>query len=185
MNANVEKIVNKHSKSISLLSDKANKFKIRNDKDTIKATEFLIFLKTTLKKHEDERLTYTAPLNQSLKAINNTFKKITLPLKEAQDLIKTNILEYRKIQEEKRLLEESKLQKKNKDIKIENISKSIESESGKLTTTKKWIFEIIDETKIPREYLKVDDNKINDAIKAGERKISGIRIFEEENIRIY
>jgi hypothetical protein len=53
------------------------------------------------------------------------------------------------------------------------------SESGVAAYQRKtWTFEITDETQIPREYLKVDEGKIRDAIKMGARDIAGIRIYE-------
>ncbi len=53
------------------------------------------------------------------------------------------------------------------------------SESGVAAYQRKtWTFEITDETQIPREYLKVDDSKIRDAIKMGVREVPGLKIFE-------
>lgn len=53
------------------------------------------------------------------------------------------------------------------------------SESGVAAYQRKtWTFEIKDERQIPREYLKVDESKIRDAIKMGAREIVGIRIYE-------
>ncbi len=42
--------------------------------------------------------------------------------------------------------------------------------------------EITDKTKIPREFLSVDNVKINAAIKQGKREIPGLNIFEKEVI---
>lgn len=43
---------------------------------------------------------------------------------------------------------------------------------------KTWTFEITDEAQIPREYLKIDEGKIRDAIKMGVREVPGLRIYE-------
>jgi hypothetical protein len=50
--------------------------------------------------------------------------------------------------------------------------------------TKRWAFEIMDETKVPHEYLTVDEKKIRKAIAAGTRNISGVRIFQQESLTI-
>jgi hypothetical protein len=50
--------------------------------------------------------------------------------------------------------------------------------------TKRWAFEIMDETQVPHEYLTVDEKKIREAIAAGTRCISGVRIFQQESLTI-
>jgi hypothetical protein len=45
-----------------------------------------------------------------------------------------------------------------------------------------WKSEITNEALVPREYLIVDQKKINAAIAAGARDIPGVRIFEETSI---
>lgn len=42
-------------------------------------------------------------------------------------------------------------------------------------------FEIIDKAQIPLEFLKVDETAIRNAIRAGEREISGVKIFQNRN----
>lgn len=52
-------------------------------------------------------------------------------------------------------------------------------EYGAVATTRTvWMHEVTDATKIPREYLIVNDAAIKAAIKAGVREIAGIRIYE-------
>ncbi len=51
-------------------------------------------------------------------------------------------------------------------------------------TRKVWTFELVDETKIPREFLSVDERKIRAAIAAGSRQIDGVKIFEDIKISI-
>jgi ribosomal protein S2 len=44
-------------------------------------------------------------------------------------------------------------------------------------------FEVTDESKVPREYLIVDDRKIRQAIKENKKvKIDGVRIYEKETL---
>lgn len=61
--------------------------------------------------------------------------------------------------------------------------KTIHSDTAKLTIRKKWSFEIEDEKKIPRKYMKVNEIAIGKAIRSeGIREIKGIRIYQEEII---
>jgi hypothetical protein len=53
------------------------------------------------------------------------------------------------------------------------------SESGASAHMRKsWTFEIVDVALVPRECLKVDEQKIRDQIRMGIRELPGIRIFE-------
>lgn len=54
------------------------------------------------------------------------------------------------------------------------------TEDGTMTMKKEWSFEIEDISKIPREYLKVDETAIKKAIKSGVRTLSGVKIFEQD-----
>lgn len=61
----------------------------------------------------------------------------------------------------------------------------IRTEGGaKSSTAMVWTFEIKDSSKVPDEYKAVDERKIRDAIRVGVREISGVDIFQKEQIRI-
>lgn len=53
---------------------------------------------------------------------------------------------------------------------------------GTFHKKEKFSFKIIDENLIPREYLKIDEKKIQDDIKKGVLDIAGISIFSENEI---
>lgn len=50
--------------------------------------------------------------------------------------------------------------------------------------TKRWVFEVTDPSGVPREFLQVDEKKIREAVAAGTRAISGIRIYQDESISL-
>lgn len=52
----------------------------------------------------------------------------------------------------------------------------------KVTTRVIWTYELIDLSKVPREYLKLDEGAVNSAVKSGVREIAGIRIYQKEII---
>lgn len=51
-----------------------------------------------------------------------------------------------------------------------------------ITTT--WKHEITDEALIPKEYMLIDEVAIRKAVKAGERNIPGVRIYEHKNLTV-
>ena len=55
----------------------------------------------------------------------------------------------------------------------------VATEFGSTGSRVAWKFTIEDESKVPREYLMVDEKKIRQAVNAGERKIAGVRIEED------
>ena len=61
-------------------------------------------------------------------------------------------------------------------------SKEMFVEDGKLTKIKKWVWELENELLVPRDYLSLDDKKVDEAVKQGVRNIPGIKILEKEEI---
>ncbi len=53
------------------------------------------------------------------------------------------------------------------------------TETGSSYQTKRWTFEIVDQEKVPRDYLMVDNEKIRKAVQGGIRSIPGVKIFEK------
>jgi hypothetical protein len=49
---------------------------------------------------------------------------------------------------------------------------------------KVWKFEITDAVAVPREYLSVDEVLVREAIRSGVREIAGVRIYQEEQLRV-
>lgn len=120
-------------------------------------------------------------------------KEQALAEKEAERqrklLEKQNLSKKAQKEEEKRIEEEKaeKLRESEQtDFNFNDAdfkqNKTIHSDAGSATFRKDWDFKIIDETKVPREYLIVDEKAIRNAIKKnGVRSIEGIEIFETEN----
>jgi hypothetical protein len=53
------------------------------------------------------------------------------------------------------------------------------TDAGAAHVRKTWAFEIEDPTKVPAEYLMVDERKVREAVKQGIREIPGVRIYED------
>jgi hypothetical protein len=69
-------------------------------------------------------------------------------------------------------------------ITLQQQEKTVETDSAQVTARLVWDFEIVDESKIPREYLMVNEKAIRAAIKAGVRDIPGVRIFQKEELAV-
>ena len=181
--------IKKDSRSIVQISSRADKVAIiKSETDLTKAVEFLVQVKNRLKEHEEERQSYTKPINESLKRLNSRFKELTEPLKNAERAVKDAILTYKREKEEQRQIDEAKLQKKNgnKDIALATVVPDIiESKSGEIRTRKTWTFKVVDEKTIPRDYMILDERKVKEAIRSGERKIKGLEIFQQEDLSTY
>ncbi len=50
---------------------------------------------------------------------------------------------------------------------------------GESTVVKRWIHEVVDETKVPRAYMSVDGVAIGKAVRDGIRTIAGVRIYQK------
>lgn len=154
--------------------------------------DILKLCKNKIKEIDEERKTYTDPLEKSKKLIIAKAKQIIKPIEEyinkiTKEMGNYYLLEEKKRQEEQKRLEEEAIKNaKPEDIDIiVPIVESIKTTHGEVSTTtgiKYNEFEIIDETLIPREYLMVDESKIKTAInKGGVKSIDGIKIIE--NVR--
>jgi hypothetical protein len=49
---------------------------------------------------------------------------------------------------------------------------------------KVWKFEVLNTALVPREFLIVDETAIRRAIAAGTREIAGVRIYQEDQLRV-
>jgi len=215
----------KINKNVKDIQGEAENIIIKNEQDVQNAVVFLQKVRNWKKRINDIRLSYTKPLNESLKRINADFKNSENPLdildknvsqkmcdyreKEAEKIRKQQEKEaekqrkaFEKEQEKKRKALE-KQQKKDEMTKKEakEAEKEIEQEEfvptptikqettvrsgdAKMVARKVWTFDIEDETKVPRKFLKVDEIAIRQAVRDGEREIKGIKIYQKENFSI-
>lgn len=182
-----QKELKKEEKQLEVFIEKISDInKIKSVEDLQKADEARIKIKDKLEQLEIERKEITAPMNESLKVVNDRYKTLTVPLKELKDKIEKMILDYRRVEEEKRLAEETRLIELsgNELATVTNsVPAVIETKLGSTSFVKKWTFKIVDISKISRKYLMVDEDKIKEAIKNGEREIKGIDVFQIEEMR--
>jgi len=167
----------------------ANTIRVKTVEQEGDAYHILTKIKNTLKAIEDKRKTITQPLNESLKATNNMFKELSEPFKEADGIIRDKILTFREEQEE---LAEKK-RAKQEAIQASHEARGhqthdlveIEPEvAAETKTVKRWVFDVVSESKVPRDYLTIDIQKIRQAVRDGIREIPGVEIYQEEGLRV-
>lgn len=176
---------------------KANNYYVTDQDSATGANEILVEITRGLKQIEEKRKSFTAPLNQSLKEINNTFKAITEPIEAAKAALSGRLMSWRAA-EQKRIQEEQEAARKEEErrrkiqeahaAKGHQVSETITpvekpmpfSMQDTTRTRKQWTYDIVDEMKIPREYLIVDKTSITRDVSSGVREIPGVRIYQKE-----
>jgi len=192
--ADIRRIMNEQIQALAIRKDdllEQGSLEIQDETSLIHASETLGAIRSFLKKVESVRVFFTKPLNDHLKDINAEFKQITNPLSNLDKQITQKLKDYRQQVEAKRLEEQARLdaeaQARQETSLIPEViapivpaqSKSVQTEMGKITFIKIRRWELEDISKVPLEYLKLDDAKITAVIKAGGN-IPGIRPWFEE-----
>ena len=171
---------------------------VDSTESSLMASDNMGMIKSAIAKIEDKRLSFTKPLNDSLKAINSTFNEPKAPLNAALDMVDRKIHSFRQKERERIEAETAKVQaEENKRQKprdahearghqvTENppLAKPLELTQVDPTPVRKdWRWETNNFNQIPREFLQVDEIKVNKAVRDGAREILGIRIFQKETI---
>jgi hypothetical protein len=176
---------------------------ILTDVDVASATDDLSLLARLKRSLEDKRKEYTGPVNDHLKAINEAFKVVGAPFEEADRITRTKVLAYRAEQERKRRETEEinrlRLEAAQREAAMNQgeITEAVvvletpaappahvRTDSGTLGTSMVWKFEVTDFQALPDEYKMVDSVKLGKVVRAGLHNIAGVRIWEEETLRV-
>lgn len=174
-------------------------------------------ISTAYKKAEEMRLEEVAPLKQAAEKIDASYRPLKADLKTAQTLIKGKLDVYldeqeriaaeqaaiaRRAAEEQALRDAEAAQAAGNAKKADEIlTQAVEApalisvapapvargEIGGYSRRSDWTFEVEDISKVPSEFLMVDEKKVKEAIKTRKEagtieqfQIPGIRIFEKK-----
>lgn len=181
---------------ISKLENKANAVEIKTQEDYADAIDLVSKLKDTASTIKNKKEAITKPLNEALRNARSLFAPIEEQFENAEIIIKTKLLDYkRKIDEEVRIKEEAiakrveagtlKLETAEKKVEnIERIENTMKGKTGELQIRKVKKVRIINELLIPREYLEPNMVAIRRDALAG-KQIAGVETFEEESMAVY
>lgn len=175
-------------KDSSAVITKAEAIVVASSAQENKAHELLVLIKTKTAAIEKQRKAITAPLNKSLKETNTLFKKLSEPLKEADRIIRAKILTFHEEQEAKAEKEQERREKiqaahEEKGHETHELEE-VEPDVGITTTVKRWTFEVVNPHLVPRIYMAIVRAAVNQAIRDGIREIPGLRIYQEEGVRV-
>lgn len=181
--------------------EKAKSLVIGDEKSNIEAIEFCSLIKKGIKVIENRRKFFVSPYNQVVTAINAVFKSKSIPLSQMEKDVKKKMVDYhqkqleiaRKAQEKIDEANRKKAEKHYAKVEaspekvvmppvmrpdVEKPQQTAKSETAAATMKKVNKWRLIDINKIPREYLCIDEKKLNVVVKAGVA-VSGIEIYED------
>lgn len=177
---------------VEKMAVKLNKHILNSHENCLYASELLGKSKAFVSAVEKGKLEYTKPHRDLVSEVNTEVKTKLAKLVAANADMSTRIGEYtrqaeiekekerlKKLKEEERRAKISKTKGGDGEVKtpVEAVV-PLNVELG-VKVRKTWKAEIIDETKIPREYLTPDTVKINQAVRSGTREIPGVKIYQD------
>lgn len=200
-------------KDIASLQDRVKTIIVTDDASVKGASEFLGQIKLRLKRLKELRMELTKPFKDAVKNADNWFKTQEVPLEQMEFSLKQAIGKYmeavqKKAEEEARKAEKARreaeeearkkaaeAEKKGEPVPepdapsvpaepVERPKTNVQTEAGNVVTSKVWTWEITDEEKVPRKYLKVNDAEITKAVRDGSRRIPGIKIFQKTSVSV-
>lgn len=185
----------------------AERHQVQNEIDADQANAILTKITAGLNEIEKKRKSFTAPLNQSLKQINDTFRNIRAPIEDAKRNLSQRLMSWRtaereKIEAQRRQAEEEAHKRDEKREKLQDYHESVGHETTVLepTTVQEPVpFEAKDTTKVrvnydvkvinkqfvPEEYKTVDLTRIRKLMFAAARNESNEPIFEMAGIEVF
>lgn len=196
---------------IAPIPEQAKSIVVRDNDSMAKANSFKVTIKGMIKEVDDFFKPFEEQAYKMHRSLTTRHKEIVDPLKEAEKMIITQVKGYldevekvraeaeRRVREEaRRLAEERALQEAielEKEGKTEEAERVIAEPVQVVMPTvkvdipkvdmrgyaKRWKWRLVDITKVPREYLIVDEIKVNGIVRSMKdvTSIPGIEIYEE------
>jgi hypothetical protein len=179
------------------IAQKKKDFKAQRDKyvkpmkDSIKAIDEK--LQEPIKTLEKMEAIVRETLNNYLAEVNRREQeRLALEKKKAEEeaLRKMEELEHAKLQSgeydevTQKAIARTVDHEQNKIVEATTKQEKINLSTSGASVSMVWDFEIIDKAQIPLEFLKVDETAIRNAIRAGEREISGVKIFQKPQLSL-
>lgn len=179
------------------IAQKKKDFKAQRDKyvkpmkDSIKAIDEK--LQEPIKTLEKMEAIVRETLNNYLAEVNRREQeRLALEKKKAEEeaLRKMEELEHAKLQSgeydevTQKAIARTVDHEQNKIVEATTKQEKINLSTSGASASMVWDFEIIDKAQIPLEFLKVDETAIRNAIRAGEREISGVKIFQKPQLSL-
>ena len=145
--------------------------RVQDEDQAGRMAEYLKQLTAFLHSAEERRKAAKEPYLEASRAVDGFFRRMTDAIASAKTKVALRLSVY---QEEKA----KAVQAIAPDVGTHEAGR-VRSELGVTAALRQsWDFEIVDERKVPKKYLSVDTAKVRAAIKAGEREIPGLRVYQ-------
>jgi hypothetical protein len=201
----VDKALEPFRNEIRRVLGEAKALEVTDDESNVQAAETLSTAKAIFKRIETKRKAIIEEPDGFVRAVNRVTKSLKDDLSEIEATIKPKMGRYAQEQERQRREAERRAQEEAKRLQAEAERRAKETNTepvkveapaipqketpvrtahGTTTTAKVWKHEVTDETKVPREYLMVNEAKVRQAVKDGVREIPGVNIFQETQVRV-
>lgn len=150
------------------------------------AVDMVSEIKTQRNAVESARRSFVDPLNEVVKRINGFFRPALDRYDECERILKSKLVEWTQNaeRERQRLLEEAESQAQDGDlgaanVAIEEAEALVVPKVAGFSQSETWTGEVVDASKIPREYLIPDEVKLRAVTKAhkGDPKIPGWKAY--------
>ena len=177
---------------------------ILTEADAKAANDDLNVMSELRKAVDEERKSFTVPLNEHLAAINGAYKLITGPLAEADQITRMLLTAY-KVEQQRKAAEAEKLNQdaldlarrqaeahggeftvETKPVPIPFAPKLTRTDQGKSGLVDDWKFRIVDLEKLPREYMVPDEDMLNFLAKKqhDKKQVPGVEFYNEPSLRV-
>jgi hypothetical protein len=181
--------IESHSVEAWRLSRALHDMFIESDDDYSAALEVAGQAKQKVDQIESDRKQIISPARNFVSSINDAAKVLTNRLEEAinNTKVKMAIFDKKKKsdQEEKVKALEEMADRLGIDVAIyQDKDERVRAKGAIACNRCRYVFEVQDESLVPREYMMVDDKKIKLAITLGIREIQGVNIKEESVLQI-
>jgi chromosome segregation ATPase len=186
--------------TIKLLNDKCSDIIINSADSHEKGIELAKKATKVISIIETKRKEITKPLDEKKKEVKSYTDGLTAELSEGLSSLRNKLKQYEmKLEEDARELRKAKEQEEENRRKLqeqllnnaprEEIAETImqlkqidEPPTEKTSLRSRWLWEVVDNAMIPRQYLIPDTKAINEAVRSGVREIEGIRIYEDKQL---
>lgn len=139
------------------------------------------------KRIDERRKAAIEPDRARIAAINDKAKELTDPLDQIIEITNMKTASYTRLLEEKKKEEEAKIKEAAElldlvpsEIYIAPMEKTIRGDGAIATTKIEKRFRVTDLSKVPLEYMMINESKIKTSLKLGVNIIPGIEIYEEK-----
>ena len=183
---------------LAIYQERANALQVADQPGYDNAADFCKDIKTANKKIEERRKFFATPYAEAKKAIDAMFKDKITALTQIEKTVKSKMLAWHEAQtlaadQERKRIEAENAQKlaDAKDGEMPpvltpttiNVNQTSKTENATSTVRKIKKWRVVDEKLIPREFLCIDEKKVNAVVQA-DLDIPGIERYYENSLAI-